>query len=86
VIFSHNGTFSRTYREKLLKQFWVHQRVKLYLFIAAGKYSTKLGWMWMGVPLSIICSEFPIEMDEPHFFVSAAKTVFNNLKVLSSEN
>jgi hypothetical protein len=33
-------------------------------------------WIWMGFPLSVICSGRPIELDKPHILALAAETGF----------
>ncbi len=37
-------------------------------------------WIWMGFPLSVICSGRPIELDKPHILALAAETGFCYLK------
>ncbi len=37
-------------------------------------------WILMGFPLSVLCSERPIELDKPHFLAYAAETGFLQFK------
>ncbi len=47
----------------------------------SGKPITAISWLayryqLVGLPLSVICSECPIELDKPHILVLATETVF----------